>query len=74
MGKLACIAVFLFSVGIIVGQENIQKGDLLILGNTSSSGYQHIDFPKKNIIIKKGAIAKFYALIRTESYSRRNSF
>jgi hypothetical protein len=40
----------------------IDQGTILTLGTVSASGYGHIDFPRKNIIIKRGAIANFNAL------------
>ena len=42
---------------------NLAEGDILILGEPSGSEYRNIDFPRKNIIIKRGAIADFNALI-----------
>lgn len=42
---------------------DIVEGDLLLLGPPSGSEYTSIDFPRKNIIHKRGAIANFHALI-----------
>jgi hypothetical protein len=42
---------------------NLVKGDIVILGNPKGSDYHYIDFPRKNSIIKRGAIANFNALI-----------
>lgn len=47
-------------------KENIvAEGDILVLGKAHNSDYSHIDFPKKNIIIKRGSIANFNALVGT---------
>ncbi|MGB7392769.1 MAG: hypothetical protein WA913_00100 [Pricia sp.] len=65
MRTTAIFTVFLFSIGMLFGQENtdmIQKGTVLTLGEVSASGYEHVDFPRKNFIIKRGAIANFNAL------------
>lgn len=40
----------------------IEKGTILTLGASSASGYKHIDSPRKNTIIKRGAIANFNTL------------
>ena len=54
--------VLSFSIGMLQAQEItslVEKGTVLTLGTATASGYQHIDFPRKNIIIKRGAIADF---------------
>lgn len=59
------IMVFLFSIGMLQAQENldsIEKGTVLTLGTATPSGYTYIDFPNNNIIIKRGAIAHFNQL------------
>lgn len=53
------------ALGYIQAQEqsDLTTGDILFLGKPSSgNSYQHIDFPKKNIIIKRGGIANFNKL------------
>ena len=62
MRKTTIVIAFLFSIGMLQAQENpdiIEKGTVLTLGKVAASSYQHIDFPRKNIIIKRGAIANF---------------
>lgn len=62
MRKTAIMVAFLFSIGMLQAQENpgvIEKGTILTLGKVTASSYQHIDFPRKNTIIKRGAIADF---------------
>lgn len=67
MRKVALCIAFLFSMGMVQAQEEsndrVAVGDVLTLGNPSSSTYQYIDFPRRNIIIKRGAIADFKSLI-----------
>ncbi len=49
----------------LMAQENspsLDKGTEFILGEVNAEGYAHIDFPRKNVIIKRGAIANFNAL------------
>ena len=60
------ILAFLLSIAIMQSQQNdplVAEGDVLTLSQPSGSDYQHIDFPKKNIIIKRGAIPNFNGLI-----------
>ncbi len=48
-----------------IAQENspsLDKGTEFILGEVSAEGYAHIAFPRKNLIIKRGAVANFNAL------------
>ncbi|MFK7811192.1 MAG: hypothetical protein AB8B59_01785 [Maribacter sp.] len=55
------IASFLMTTALLA-QENtntINQGTILILGSTNAHGYQHIDLPRKNTIIKRGAIADY---------------
>ena len=62
MRKTTIVIAFLLSIGMLQAQENpdvIEKGTVLTLGKVATSSYQHIDFPRKNIIIKRGAIANF---------------
>ncbi len=58
--------VAFIAAGLLQAQEQkdtIVKGDILILSQPLGSSYFHIEFPKKNIIIKRGAIANFNNLI-----------
>lgn len=66
MRKAFILAFFLCLGGMLRAQNNdnvIAEGDVLVLGEAKGSDYRYIDFPKKNIIIKRGAIANFKALI-----------
>lgn len=65
MRKLILLTTFLFCVFTLQAQTdyNIKAGDLLVLGEPSGSSYKAIAFPKKNIIIKRGAIANFNDLV-----------
>lgn len=65
MKKAVIFIVSIFLTSAMMAQENrssVQKGAILTLGPVSAVGYQHIDFPRKNIIIKRGAIADFNSL------------
>jgi hypothetical protein len=65
MKKAVLFIVYICMTISLIAQENfdiVEKGTVLTLGQVSASSYQHIDFPRKNIIIKKGAIANFYNL------------
>lgn len=43
-------------------QNEVQIGDVLILGKASAQDYQHIRFPKTRFIMKKGGIANYKKL------------
>jgi hypothetical protein len=71
MRKSIFFTAFLFSVLLLKGQANEHKiieGDILMLGKPTSSTYVYIDFPKSNIIIKRGAIASFNSLINEKVF------
>lgn len=57
--------IFFDSIGItppLISQEHTnidEKGDELNLRLVSAAEYQHFDFPRKNIILNRGAIADF---------------
>jgi len=55
-----CI-LFVLSVFFLKAQQNehgnIQKGDIFTIEVPSASDYQHLHFPRKNFIIKRGGIA-----------------
>lgn len=47
------------------GQEqynNLKAGDILSIDKEYNTPFNHLDFPKPNFIIKRGAIANFKAL------------
>lgn len=62
MKKAIILVLNLLMTATLLAQENvaiIEKGAILKLGKASALGYKHIDFPRKNTIIKRGAIADF---------------
>jgi len=66
MRKSLFILVFLSAIGISNAQEINPlptKGEIVRLGKPSGTRYQHIGFLRKNIIIKRGAIANFSHLV-----------
>lgn len=66
MRKSLFILMFLSVLGISNAQTTspmVTEGEVLTLGEPSSARYRHIDFPRKNIIIKRGAIANFSNLV-----------
>ena len=42
-----------------VNSNDVKIGTELTLGPVSASGYEHIHLPRKNFIIKRGAIANY---------------
>lgn len=57
------VLICTFSVTAQSEAYDFAEGDVLELGEASGSRYQNIDFPRKNIIIKRGAIADFKGLV-----------
>lgn len=56
---LITIVIILMAIFSINAQEtnaDVKKGDLLEIIKPSKNEYQHINFPKKNFIIKRGGI------------------
>ncbi len=52
-----------FTVNAQFSTDDIAKGDILILNEPTSATFSHINFPPKNIIIKRGAIPNFKTLL-----------
>lgn len=63
-------AIFLFcSTNAVMAQENdiqISEGSIYTLSEPTGHNYKHIDFPRRNIIIKRGAIANYNSLVGME--------
>ncbi|MFT5943435.1 MAG: hypothetical protein ACI9AV_002048 [Sediminicola sp.] len=68
--KALLLVLFLFSsFNYVLGQENdkvISKGTTYTLSEPMGHTYKYIDFPRRNIIIKRGAIADYNSLIGLE--------
>lgn len=50
------LMIFLLCPFFLMAQE-VKVGDIFVLGETEGAQYEHLLVPKKNIIIKRGAIA-----------------
>lgn len=59
---LTMAALIFAGVSAQAQQATVQDGSTLVLGKADAHGYDHIDFPRKNFIIKRGAIADFNRL------------
>ena len=46
--------------------DPVSQGTVLTLSNPVGHNYKHIDFPRRNFIIKRGAIADYNSLIGME--------
>ncbi|XMO86798.1 hypothetical protein AAFN75_00540 [Algibacter sp. AS12] len=44
----------------------VEKGDVIEIGNPSTSEYKHIKFPRANFIIKRGGIANYKGALGEE--------
>lgn len=81
MNKYSIIALFLFCSVLGYGQNNlsnVEEGDVFTLGTAVTPEYKHIDFPRRNFILKRGAIANFNKLkgekvvVHKVSYNNEN--
>lgn len=53
----------IFCVQFSVAQDTqVSEGDILQIGSAVNHGYQYIDMPRGNFIIKKGGIANYNSL------------
>ncbi|MEM9142896.1 MAG: hypothetical protein AAGA86_07910 [Bacteroidota bacterium] len=60
MKTVLCSLVFAlvaFSANAQSNSDLVQVGDYLIIGSSDNGNFDHIHFPKKNLIIKRGGIA-----------------
>ncbi|MFY0630716.1 MAG: dihydroorotase [Flavobacteriaceae bacterium] len=60
------IALFLFLLSAFTvsmtaqnSSSNVEVGDTFIIGEVANDQYKHINFPKANIVIKKGGIVNY---------------
>lgn len=68
MGKAVFFTAILFcTLGVMAQSKsenyNLTQGAILELGEPSGFDYSNIDFPRRHIIIKRGAVANFKDLI-----------
>lgn len=57
---LACASVFATNgTGDVNDQNYPQVGDVLVIGESNTYKYNHIDFPRLNMIVKRGGIASY---------------
>lgn len=65
--KKICYLLF-FAIGfayandsnpLMNNQNEPLVGDVLVINATSNTNYNHIDFPKLNVIVKKGGLATY---------------
>ena len=64
MKKICILLFFAFGVSFannnpLSNQNNPQVGDVLIINNPNGTEYNHISFPKLNIIAKRGKVANY---------------
>lgn len=66
MRKIYLLLVFVSSFAFANNTQPLESvqnepkiGDVLVINSTSNTKYNHIDFPKLNIIVKKGNIANY---------------
>ena len=66
MRKSFLFRAFLAAMPMLYAQgtsQTLTEGDIVTLGTPQGSDYRHLEFPRKNIIVKRGAIANFNNLI-----------
>ncbi|MEO1012289.1 MAG: hypothetical protein AAFX53_13355 [Bacteroidota bacterium] len=60
MKTVVCSLIFAlaaFSSNAQSDSDLVQVGDVLTIGTAENGNFNHIDFPRKNLIIKRGGIA-----------------
>ncbi|WP_405247915.1 MULTISPECIES: hypothetical protein [unclassified Cellulophaga] len=60
------IFMAMFTLGGHSQTTSLQEGTVVVLANPNGEHYKHIDFPRKNFIIKRGALADFNSLVGTK--------
>ncbi|NAS12684.1 hypothetical protein [Poritiphilus flavus] len=67
---LLIAALFLLSFTSQAQESELQfsEGQVFVLGTPTGQDYQHIHFPRKNFLIKKGAIPRMKDLPGTQVY------
>ena len=53
------VSVFMYSQ---TDTSNFNKGDIFQIGSANNDNYKHINFPRRNFIIKKGGIANYKSI------------
>ncbi|MCF8713470.1 hypothetical protein JM658_01405 [Joostella atrarenae] len=67
MKKRLFFAVFSFFVFAVQAQDKeVNVGDVLTINSISESTYNHIDLPRKNIIIKRGGVPNYKSVYNNE--------
>ncbi|MBC2837931.1 hypothetical protein [Robiginitalea sp. SC105] len=70
------MALAFFGLNATAQSSTVRDGSTLILGKADANGYDYIAFPRKNFIIKRGAIADYKPLygmeVVVESQRERN--
>ncbi len=65
--KKSFLFLAFLATSLLVSAQNsestVQEGDILILAAVDGDRYHHINFPRKNIIMKRGAMANYDALV-----------
>lgn len=60
------LALIFSGLSVSAQTSSVRLGSTLVLGKADANGYDHIQFPRKNFIIKRGAIADFNRLTGME--------
>ncbi|PQJ80789.1 dihydroorotase [Polaribacter porphyrae] len=65
---ITILSVFFLSISNFsqTSNSNFKVGDKFLVGKTEMNNYEHIKFPRKNFIIKKGGIATYKNIIGRE--------
>ncbi|WP_242206220.1 hypothetical protein [Aestuariivivens insulae] len=65
--KNLILTILLFVVSLTINAQDTPKvGDKFVINNPSGQHYNHIAFPKLNIISKRGKIANYKSIIGEE--------
>lgn len=57
---LFLVALFSFFSSVLFAQStNVKVGDVFVIGEAYNNDYKYINFPRANLIVKKGGIASY---------------
>lgn len=60
---LAVMAFFTLSISAQNSNSNVSVGDTFIIAEVDNDNYKHINFPRANMVIKKGGVVDYSLLV-----------
>lgn len=57
------MAMFTMTISAQTSTSNVNVGDTFIIAEVENDNYKHINFPRTNMVIKKGGVVDYHRLI-----------